>query len=67
MKQALESFSDGKITLIAVIFQNTHEKSVMNSMRSLFSNHVSVDLGKGLKVSKFQDAQSFEQDRDSVR
>jgi hypothetical protein len=67
VKQTLESFSDSRITLIAVIFQNAHETSVMNSMRSLFSNHVSVDLGKGLKVSKFQDAHNFEHDKDSVR
>ena len=66
VKQALESFSDGKVTLIAVIFQSAHDPSVVNSIRTLFSNHFSVDLEKGLRVSKFQDPFQVEQDKENV-
>lgn len=67
VKRALESFSDSRVTLIAVIFQSTHEASIVNSMRALFSNHFTLDFEKGLRVSKFQDAHRFEQDNDYSR
>lgn len=53
VKQALEICSNHNVTFVAVIFQNAHDLSVLNAMRSLFSNHFVEEPKIELKVSKF--------------
>lgn len=55
VKQALEICAKRRVTFVAVIFQNAHEPSVQNAIRSLFSNHFVEDTEIGARVSKFQE------------
>lgn len=55
VKQALEICSKRRVTFIAILFQNAHDPSVLNAMRSLFSNHFVEDARVGPRVSKFQE------------
>ncbi len=62
VKQALEICSNRNVTFVAIIFQNAHEPSVLNAMRSLFSNHFIEESQIGLTVSKFQAEAATEPD-----
>ncbi len=59
IKQALEICGNHSVTFIAIIFQNAHDPSILNAMRSLFANHFVEDAQIGPRVSKFQEESSF--------
>jgi len=62
VKQALEICSNRNVTFVAIVFQNAHEPSVLNAMRSLVSNHFIEESQIGLTLSKFQAEAATEPD-----
>ena len=67
VKQVLEVCSNHTVTFVAIIFQNAHDLSVLNAMRSLFSNHFVEDGQVGPRVSKFQQEPVFAPDANSPK